>query len=277
MRVGVKKGMFLGILLGWMASAATGQIAVGEKIGLNGGLTFTFGTTVNRLGLAANAYWVDDFVQINLGIRGFYGFSHLGPRPTQPGWEWQASLGALAGFGPPREKIRPILSPVGNQTGRMYSLGYAFSIYGDQRKTSQTTGTFALELDDFQIITENDVFSGGIEDKFRTGTLGIFYRNELTEYGMKITLWTGNSRSEGVKRVRDKFYPSRNGYKDLRNAKYGRFSHGILTLSVRHAFEHGQVGGIQLGIDSDPLPLWRGRPRLPSSTRLLPRGFAPPP
>lgn len=228
-----------------------GQIRVNDQIGISGGLTFTFGTTVNRIGIAANAYWVDDFVQINFTTRVFYGFTHLGPRPNLPGPEIQLSIGAVAGFGPPKEEPNPILSVVSNQTGRTYAAGYAFNLYWDKRQTSQRSGTIAIELNQFQIATENDMLAGGLEDKFRTGTLSFAYRKDQAEYGMKVVLWTGNSRSPEVTRVRKSKYPSRFGYKNVTKGTYGKFSHGILTLGVKYAFDYGQTGSAQIGIDSE--------------------------
>ena len=222
-----------------------------ERFGGTAGLSFNFGTSVNRIGIIGSGFYLSDFVQINLQLKGTYNFSNLGPRPAIPGWEFQGSLGALLGFGPPTGRINPFLTPVSNQTGRFYAVAYAYNIYFDQMETSQRSGTIALHIQRFSAITENDALSGELSDRYRTGALLISYQTDSTEFGLSTVLWTGDAQSKGVKRVRETKYPSRYGYKDLSEGKYGKFSHGILTAQIKQELPFGQIAQANIGFDAE--------------------------
>ena len=223
-----------------------------EYLGLSGGLSFTFGTIVNRIGIGLQGYYVKDFVQINWQLRGHYNLSSFGPRPRIPGWELQTVIGALVGFGPVREgDVNPFLGPLNHQTRRQYALAYAYHCYFDQMKTSQFSGSAAVHIGKFQIATENDALSGRIDDRFRTGAVLLSYRLEEMQIGLSSLLWTGDTRSEGTFKVRESEYPGRFGYKDISQGIYGRFSHGILALQVQRNLGNGQVAQMRFGTDSE--------------------------
>jgi hypothetical protein len=230
------------------------QNRLSDFLGWSGGVSLSFGSHVNRIGLQAQAYYVQDFVQINALLAGYYSFTELGPRPPVPGWELQTGIGGLVGFGPGRrEGENPFLSLVGNQTDRQYAAAYAFQWYRDQRETSQVSGSVGFHLGPFQAVMENDVLVGGIEDKFRTGAVLLGYQQDRLQFGTKVILWTGDTRSEGVKRFgkSETDYRGRYGYKDLSQGKYGRFSHGIASLQVQAALPFGQIASLSVGLDSE--------------------------
>lgn len=233
-------------------SVGNAQIQLPDFLGLNGGLSFSFGSTLNRTGFSVQAYYLRDFVQLNVQVRGHYNFSSFGPRPRIPGWELQSAIGAVVGFGPPIENdVNPFLSPLSNQTTRRYAAGYAFHMYWDQMKTSQFGGSAGIHIERFQIISENDALSGLIDDRFRTGAVLFRYRLEDMQVGISSILWTGDTRSEGTFKVRESEYPARFGYKDISQGTHGHFSHGILALQVQRNLGLGQVAQLQLGLDSE--------------------------
>lgn len=236
------------VLLGLSKSQA--QFEIGRGFLGMGGLAIRLGSYVNQVGITGQLAYLEDFIQINGHLRLTYNFSQLGPRPRIPGWEFQASLGAVLAYGP-NYSVQPFLSPVSSQLGRRYATGYAWTYYRDQMKTSQWTATIGQHLSDVSIISENDAYTGFIDDRFRTGTLAFFYRYENYEFGWNTILWTGDTRSEGVRKIKESDYPAKHGYKDLSTALYGGFSHGISCLQAKVLLPYNQVAQAQLGLDSE--------------------------
>lgn len=229
------------------------QVQLPDYLGLSGGITCTFGSIVNRVGLTVQSYYVNDFVQINVQARGYYNLTSFGPRPRIPGWEFTGAVGAVIGFGPVMgEDVNPFLSPLSNQTNRRYAIGYAYHCYVDQMKTSQLSGSIAVHIEKFEIASENDAFSGLIDDRFRTGAVKMSYRlDDVTQVGISSLLWTGDTRSDGTFKVRKSAYPAAYGYKDISKGTYGHFSHGILALYAQRSWGYGQVTQLQVGTDSE--------------------------
>lgn len=222
----------------------------GEGFGISGGLQVDLGFPVNRVGLRIQGYYVWDFVQLNGSLGWQYNVSHLGPRPMQPGGEFQGALGAIVGWGPSELQPHPFLHPVANQTGRQYALGYAWKYYWDNRETSQLTALIGLHLGRWEILTENDAYTGLVYDRYRTGAFAVAYRRDSLRYMLMTTLWTGDPRN--LPRVSDNpDFPARYGYKDLRDAPYGRFSHGILAAQVSTALPYYHQGQASIGIDAE--------------------------
>ncbi|MEM9986623.1 MAG: polymorphic toxin type 23 domain-containing protein [Bacteroidota bacterium] len=241
------------LTLGWGIPSGLSSQTLGdlpERAGLSGGLKLDLGYPVNRVGFTLQAYYTWDFVQLNGGVEGTYNLSHLGVRPVQKGWEAQASLGAAIGWGSRDSlSLSPFLHPVSNQTRRRYALAYAWRFYWDQRQTNQITGFIGLHLGKWEIVTENDAYTGLVFDRFRTGAFAVTYRQDSLRLGLVSTLWTGNTF--GISRTTDTNYRGRYGYKDLRNAPYGRFSHGILAAQVSLALPFNQVAQFSGGIDAE--------------------------
>ena len=244
--------LWLGFFLG-IAAPLAGQTWQGSGWGVRAGLACDLGQPVNRLGLDLRAYWVQGVVQGNVQLRIFYSLTDLGPRPPQPGWETQLGGGLAVGFGPPRPGPGPWVGLGDHQTGRTYALAYGYTRYWDPRGTSQATGLLALHLGAWRLTSENDALAGGLDDRFRTGSFAISRRDSLWEWGTQVLLWTGDTRSPGVRKVRDSPYPGRYGYRDMAEAQYGAFSHGIWTMQAARALPYGQVAALRLGIDAEPV------------------------
>lgn len=236
----------------WLAiNNSPAQIQLTEQVGLAGGLAFELGIPVRKMGVHLQAYYGQDFIQVNGRLACYYVWHDLGPRPFPRGWEGQASIGALLGWGRREQQDSPLLSPVSNQLERPYAVSYAYNWYRDQRKTSQTTATIGVHIGRWQVISENDAFTGQVQDRFRTGTFSVRYVDSLTAFGLSLLMWTGDSRSAGTQRITDSAYPARFGYKDLSESTYGRFSHGVLAATVTRSLGYGQVGQLALGVDAE--------------------------
>ncbi|MCI4666621.1 MAG: polymorphic toxin type 23 domain-containing protein [Bacteroidia bacterium] len=231
-------------------SKSFGQFELNPSFIGTGGVSIRLGKYVNQVGLIGQLAYLEEFVQINAQLRLTYNFTQLGPRPKLPGWEVQSSLGAVVAYGPDYP-AQMFLSPISSQLGRRYATGYAWTYYWDQMKTSQWTATIGQHISDISLISENDAYTGFIDDKFRTGTFAVLYRVDNYELAWNTILWTGDTRSKGVKRVKETEYPAKYGYKDLSNGLYGAFSHGITALQAKALLPFNQAVQAQLGLDSE--------------------------
>jgi hypothetical protein len=223
-----------------------------EALSLSVGLRIWLGTPANQVGLDLRAAYRWRMLQINGGTALMYNFSHLGPRPSQPGPEWQTYLGVVAGFGPRLDQRSPFLHPLSHQTGRRYAVGYALKGYLDAMHTSQITGMLGLQVGPWSILSENDAYTGRLDDRFRTGTLAVAYQRDSLRLGLSCILWTGDPRSEGVERIADGEV-GRFGYKDLSQGIYGKFSHGILALEASYLLPYDQMAQLRVGIDAEQI------------------------
>ena len=244
-----KKYWILLIFWFWIVSLSA-QIQWTDHIGGRVGVTLQFGKPVNRIGLVANAFYFYDFAQLNLEWRGHYNFRNFGP-PLK-GWEMQTITGVTIGYGNEASEEIPFAFPIFHQTKRRYALTYALHFYHDQIGTSQRTGSLVMQFNRIHVLMENDVFgSFKGKDQFRTGGFSVFYHQEDWLFELKSVMWTGATRGKQVKKYKDTDYPCRWGYLDICNAKYGRFSHGVLGVQVHRVFDYGQVAQVGLGIDSE--------------------------
>ena len=221
-----------------------------EECGGMVGVSLTFGTRVNRLGGVAKAYCAGSQFQLNGELAVHYNFSTFGPPLSGP--EVRASLGGVYGWGNASDSENLFLSPVSNQMGRKYSFAYSYNYYWDTIGTTQPTGTLALQWDAVHLISENDIlaFRGG--DKYRTGAATIAYREEKTWVAVKTVLWTGDT-GKNTRRVRGSDYPSRFGYRDMRQAPHGSYSHGVLSGQLQYAWSGFQTAAAEFGIDSEKI------------------------
>ena len=219
-----------------------------EDFGGSGGITFNLGTHFQRVGVFVAGYYYHNFFQLNAQARWYFNFKNLGP-PLK-GHEGQFSLGTVFSMGEYDEEQNPFISSVGNQTGRKYSIGYAYNFYLDQRETSQSTGTIGVQLNRVDIIVENDILGSLGSDRYRTSGIFLGYRIDDYRMGLNTTFWMGNADSPKVKKIRDNSF-ARFGYKDLSEAEYGKYSHGLLSVQLEHVFPHSQTGRLNLGLDSE--------------------------
>ena len=211
------------------------------------GLEFGFGSVVNRVGAVVNGYCSLEDFQVNARIAAHYSASGYGPRVSWP--ELQLGAGAVASFGGTTSRLDPFLSPVGNQTIRLNSVGYAFNAYLDTVRTSQLTGCLSIQVNKVRVTTENDALAFMSWDRFRTGALQAEYRDGDMKAGVSAVLWTGNPR--GAKRIADTAYPARYGYKDLSDRLYGKYSHGVLSLQFQKKIKYFNSVRVEAGVDAE--------------------------
>lgn len=231
---------------------AEAQIKLTEDLGGTVGLTVNFGTKVNRLGLQVGAYYAKSVVQINSGLRVYYSLNSYGPKGNRA--EFMLSFGALLGYGETDTLSNPFIHPLSNQTIHRYGVAYAYNIYLDQVKTSQSTGTLALHFPNTEIMVENDILSGSGKDEYRTGALQIaYYYQQKTRLSLNAITWTGCLRNDNKKRVRESDYPARFGYFDISGCPYGGISHGIFGAQVQYALPYAQVASVMVGADSEKI------------------------
>ncbi len=227
-----------------------GQINWIDKLGGRIGATIQLGKPVNRIGLVINVFYCYDFVELDLEWRRHYNFSNFGP-PLK-GWENQLTTGVTFAMGKKVQEDIGFPIPFYQHTGREFALSYAHIFYQDQVETSQRSGMVTFQFGRVYVVVENDImgnFTG--RDKFRTGAVSIFYHEKEWMYELKTTMWTGVTSGKGTQTFLDTDYPCRFGYRDISGAKYGRYSHGVLSGQVHRVLDYGQVVQIGIGVDSE--------------------------
>ena len=225
----------------------TAQTFSGKNYGLNVGLHLAAGTHFNRIGISCNGYYAHNAYQINSGFNIYYNFKNIGP--SKKYFEFAPSIGIIFSYGNNDSVKNLFISPLGNQTRKRNSIGYALNYYLNNIKTSQATGTLSLQFGNFQIISENDLFAGGIRDEFRIGSALVQYRDKNFQYGINYTGWAGARGSY----VDDPNFPSRNGYMDMSHSLYGNVAAGLFSAQIQYAAHYGQILQGNIGIDADQL------------------------
>jgi hypothetical protein len=213
------------------------------------GISLQFGTHIQRLGLMYQFYYFNSFVQISQGTSFHYNWKSLGPRKR--GLEMQALLGLQFYWGEKSDRKKYLLNEYSLMAADKFSGGIMWRYYLDQVESSQSTGGLHFNLQQFGIIFENDLFGGtdGFQDKFRTGAMGITYQVDSLQLILQTTHWTGKA-FDGPK-VYDSLYPGKYGYRDLSNVKYGKYSHGILSLGINYFWKYNQTFRFESGIDAE--------------------------
>ena len=123
------------------------QLHIGKNVGFNVGFISSFGTHVQRFGLAVQGYAIYHFAQVNASFRVYDNFKNLGPKGEHA--ELNASLGLCLGYGKKSHERNLFMTPISNQTGYKNSVAYSYNIYFNKIKTSQVTGTIAFLFIDF--------------------------------------------------------------------------------------------------------------------------------
>jgi hypothetical protein len=198
--------------------------------GFSAGISFDFGTKVNRIGLSAGAYYGYDFVQVNTSLKAYYNFQSLGLKQKTP--ELQLGGGINFGYGK-RDSIATRFTGLGENNSRYRNaFGYSYTRYWDKNQTSQSTGLFNVQVQQFRFLTENDLFGAGKgwRDRFRTGAFLIDYTAGDFRFALASTFWTGDF--VGCDIVKDSLYPARYGYRKTERSQYGNFSLGLLSAQV---------------------------------------------
>ncbi|UKN00727.1 polymorphic toxin type 23 domain-containing protein [Paracrocinitomix mangrovi] len=223
--------------------------------GISAGLSFSFGTHVNRLGVNLSAYYTYSIAQANGGIKGYYNFRSFGLK--EKGWELQLSSGFQVGFGRKDSARSPFIGEAENNLLQDYSLGYDYLVYLDNNKTSQTGGILSVNILDFKFATQNDLFGfgQGWRDRFRTGAFLFEYRYQFFKFGISSTIWTDDYTA--CSKVLDSEYPARFGYKKDNNCKYNGHCISTLGLRVNYILPApiilSQNAQIDIGIDAEQI------------------------
>jgi hypothetical protein len=219
------------------------------------GISATFGSKVNRLGLMAGFWAFYENFQLNVYGNSFYCFNSFGP--NTPRWESQLNLGLLGSFGPHRafnnDNHARFYSPVSNFTGRQHSLTYILKFYFDNIGTSQPTAIAGLGTGRTSFFMENDLLILRGSDKYRTGAVSVLHQYQDFRFGATALLWTGNNRAKEAVKVRGEQtdYPSEFGYYDLSETKFGKHSHGIFALQADYQLPYRQALGLRAGVDAE--------------------------
>ena len=233
------------LLLGVSKNALSQQYTEG-KFGVNIGVIFAIGTHIDRFGGTVNVYYKTEKLQLNPEFRIYHNIKNLGPKKQS--LETVFGLGVVYAFGKKDTQNNAFYSPVSNQTQRKNSIGYAYHFYLNDIKTNQRTGTISIEVNRFNLITENDLFSGTPQlDRFRTAGILLQYQKDEYQFGINTTLFTGQMGE----RVTDPNYPFVGIYENRIGGKYTEFSHGLLSAQFKYAGEYYQNYQANIGIDSE--------------------------
>ncbi len=231
-------------------SSAAQSLPSGLELGGRAGIVYSWGMPVNRIGIMAGGFVLNNHAQVNGEIRYHFNYSSFGPQRSSK--EWIFSLGATGAFGPDIPTEKGFIFPFFNQTKKKYSLSYSVQFYRDNMVTSQSSGTIGFQVGKFYFYTENDLFANKIGvDKFRTGGFFIGYRHRDWLWTIHSAFWHGDSMDMEARFVMDSEYPARWGYKDLSKAVYGNYSHGILGVQVYKMLPFQQVLTIGAGVDAE--------------------------
>ena len=238
--------LFFSICFFSVSILSRAQTFGGKKYGWSIGLLVAAGTHFDRIGGSLQGYFAGETYQLNPGFKIYYNFKNIGPLKKY--FEFALSVGAVASFGRNDSMKNLFITPVGNQTLKKNSVGYAFNYYLNTINTSQATGTVSVQFGKFQLICEDDLFAGGIRDEFRTGSILAQYRDKHFQYAINFfTGWTGKRG----KHVDDPGYPSRNGYMDMSHSLYGNVSAGLFSAQIQYAAPYGQTIQGNIGIDAE--------------------------
>lgn len=218
-----------------------------EHLGLSAGLNFAFGTHFQRLGINLNFYYVQDHVQANSEIRAYFNFKGLGPKLRYP--ELVLSQGIVFSAGAKKQYFNPFISSVSNQTAYENSFGYSYNAWFNKIKTTQQTGIIAIQVQDFTLITENDILARQMLDRFRTAAALIQYQyKDKFQAAINCSMWTGSmGRKHELQRPEFKY----ECYMDTVGSVYGNTSHGILSLQIKYNLGYSQNAQVNAGIDAE--------------------------
>lgn len=248
-RVGVAKKACLFVLLCLPAGLHSQQMRVGFSVGVS----FSFGTLVNRIGLHSGGFIALGPTQINATVKGFYNFQSLGlKRKTL---ELQLGLSGQLGWGRKDTLVNNFIGLTENNTDHDYAFGLSFMHYRDRLGTTQSTGLINLNIHNFNIITENDLFGNLIKqhDRYRTGAFLIEYQYANTKVGITALLWTPNYAhcpiiiNENTKKW------ARFGYYQDADVANRDQTVGALSLQVRQWLPYNQEASLNIGANGEQI------------------------
>ncbi len=219
--------------------------------GVQAGVSFSFGTHQNRLGLIIKGFVGYDFVQINPQVAFYKNFYSIGA--NQSAWETQIRLGTVVSWGQ-RDTARAFLvNEISNQTLKKNAFAYAYIWYRDGQGTGQNSGIISLQSRKFQFAMENDLLSFLVRDRYRTGAIAVSYLLPTqTRLTLKHISYTGDAfpkNHEWVKSNPD--FPAPYGYMNTEHVHLGDKSIGSLTLGAEQALPFYQQASFDIGIDAE--------------------------
>lgn len=216
-----------------------------KNLGINIGIVAAFGSQFDRFGFTVNSYYARSHFQVNTGLRCYFNFKNIGPNKQYI--EAVASLGIVYAYGEKNNDYALFFNPVSNQTYRKNSIGYAYNIYLNPIGTNQQTGTISIEVNQFNLIAENDIFARPKLDRYRTGAFLLQYKTDSLALGINTTLFTG----EMGKKIQDENYPFSHLYKSDVNGKYTQNSHGLFSFQAQYITDYYQQLQANIGIDAE--------------------------
>ncbi len=211
------------------------------------GAAMAMGTHLQRIGFTGGIAYPYQNIQINSIHTIYRNFKSYGP--NVPSWELQSGIACNIGFGKINE-LDSNLSLLQLQQNRTTgNIGYAYKYYWSNKGTSQSTGQIAVAYKGFSLFSENDAMAFVPHDKFRTGSLGLAYQKNNWRIAQRLFIWTGAANNTPKQKMLYKGKEIK--YSDLQNAKYGKYSHGILATQFHYSIGCFQNLGAELGIDSE--------------------------
>lgn len=211
------------------------------------GVSLSLGTHNTSVGLSLNGFYTDYFYQVNLGTRFLFFEQGLGGQ--RHSWESRNTAGLVLVAGEDERIIDFELDGLNHQTENNLGLGFNYIWYYDGAGTSQTSGGFGLHIHELSVYHENDLIGGQGRDRFRTGQFHVSYHYEQFKFTAGIQLWTGESKTAPLLEEDCNDCPA--GYRDLRDTKFGKTSHGILYAGWRMQHDFNQSTVVRVGIDAE--------------------------
>ena len=223
----------------------------GNGFGYSVGLAFSFGSEYNRIGLHASAYYTYNFVQINSSIKGYYNFQSLGPKNKT--LELQLGGGLQIGYGRTDTVHNNFIGITENNTKFKNSFGLGYIRYWDKQGTSQSTGIINANIQNFNLVTENDLF-GNLrkqKDRYRTGAFLVEYQYATTKIGINALLWTYDYSHCTVMVNENSKKWARFGYYSDNDVSDRSSSLGLLSIQIKQWLPYNQQAQLNLGINSE--------------------------
>lgn len=215
-----------------------------KNSGVRVGLVVGLGNRIDRIGISCNAYYFDNFLQVNAEVKAYYNFRNPGPKKMYP--ELQSALGFVIGYGKNVSDSNQFITSISNQTNYRNSFAYSYNFYLNKVRTTQQTGIVALQFQQLSVVVENDILARPRFDRFRTGAFLIQYQYKQFQFAVNSTLWTGQLGNV----VNDNpHFP--HGYVDTTNAVYPEFSSGLLSLQFKTVLPYYQYAQANLGVDAE--------------------------
>jgi len=215
-------------------------------------VVFSVGTHQAFLGFELDAMVRYRGVGLPLLYNVRYNFKSLGSRAS--GFESRLATGINFGWG--KNFNDTLINVLPLDYYRQNNINYSLVFYADQFKTIQLSGILRYYNPSFVWQFENDFFSVGAEDKYRTGAFMFGIRAGENMFTIKNISFTGDPYAKNVPWIKETDYPGKYGFKDMSKAPLGNFSSGILAVGL-YRFEPTntalgkQLLGIELGIDHE--------------------------